>query len=132
MKHSKYTANDSAKLKTGPGSSAPLLCGVWKTSIVASRYYLVFPTLYLASRPLLPEGRAGIAWDHQSSKFLSLTLIDTVRLVTHYFCLHLLLFLLPSLCSLYSPSSSLSSIFVYTTKGQHLSAASAADCELYS
>ena len=69
MKHSTYTTNDSAKLKTGPGSSAPLLCGVRKTSIVASRYYLVFPALYLASMPLVPEGRAGIAWDHQSSKF---------------------------------------------------------------
>jgi hypothetical protein len=38
-------------------------------SIVASRCYLVFPALYLASRPLSPEGRAGIAWDHQSSTF---------------------------------------------------------------
>ena len=69
MKHSKYTSNDSTKLKTRPGSSAPFICRVRKTSIVASLYYLLFPALYLASRPLLPEGRAGIAWDHQSSIF---------------------------------------------------------------
>jgi hypothetical protein len=68
-KHSKYTTNDKTKSKNGPGSSAPSLRGVRKTSIVASLYYLLFPALYLASRPCLPEGRAGIAWDHQSSTF---------------------------------------------------------------
>ena len=54
--------------------------------------------------------------------FLSPPLIDTARLVTHAFCLpFLFLFLLLSSSSLYASSTSLSSIFVYTTQGKGLS-----------
>ena len=119
MKHSKHTTNNSTKLKTGLGSSAPFLCGMRKTSIVASFYYLLFPALYLASRPLLPEGRAGIAWGHQSSKF-SVPPTNRYSAPRHTLLLPPLPLPSPPSC-LYSPSSSLSSTFIYTTKGKGLS-----------
>jgi len=120
MKHSKYTTNDWAKLKTGPGSSAPLLCGVRKNP------FLRHATILFSRRSILPPGRSyqkdeqALPGTITAVNFLSPPLIDTARLVTRYIC-HPLLFLHPSSCFLYSPSSSLLSIFVYTTKGKGLS-----------
>jgi len=116
------------EIENWAGSSAPFLCGVRKTSIVAFIYYLLFPALYLASRPLLPEGRAGIAWDHQSSKF-SVPPSNRYSASRHTLLLpppplpsHLLLpppHYLPFLCTLQK------------ARDYHMSAASSADCKLY-